>query len=53
MNAAGENTSVLYSYAHTICSLLEMAPSHLAVCMDAKGKTFDQMLRRKYKANRR
>merc|ERR1719409_1924481 len=33
MNAAGENTSVLYSYAHTICSLLEMAPSHLAVCM--------------------
>jgi len=52
MNAAGENTSVLYSYAHTICSLLEMAPSHLAVCMDAKGKTFRHEMFVEYKANR-
>ena len=49
MNAAGENTSVLYSYAHTICSLLEM-PSHLAV--HGRGKTSTRMFV-EYKANDR
>jgi len=51
-NAAGEDTSVLYSYAHTICSLLELHPTHLAVCMDAKGKTFRHEMFVEYKANR-
>ena len=51
-NASGEDTSVLYSYAHTICSLLEMRPTHLAVCMDAKGKTFRHEMFVDYKANR-
>lgn len=51
-NAAGEDTSVLYSYANTICSLLELGPTHLAVCMDAKGKTFRHEMFTEYKANR-
>jgi 5'-3' exonuclease len=51
-NSAGEDTSVLYSYAHTICSLLELKPTHMAVCMDAKGKTFRHEMFVEYKANR-
>ena len=51
-NAAGEDTGVLYSYANTICSLLELRPTHLAVCFDAKGKTFRHEMFVEYKANR-
>jgi 5'-3' exonuclease len=52
VNAAGDDVSVLYSVAHAILAMLELAPTHLAVCFDAKGKTFRHEMFADYKANR-
>ena len=52
LNAAGDDVSVLYSVAHAILAMLELAPTHLAVCFDAKGKTFRHEMFADYKANR-
>ena len=40
LNSKGEDVSVQYSVAHAILGVLELEPTHLAVCFDAKGKTF-------------
>jgi hypothetical protein len=45
----GEDLSVMYSVTHAILAILELAPSHVAVCFDAKGKTFRHEMFTDYK----
>lgn len=52
VNSKGEDVSVLFSVAHTVLGLLELQPTHMAVCFDAKGKTFRHEMFTDYKANR-
>ena len=52
LNSKGEDVSVQYSVAHAILGVLELEPTHLAVCFDAKGKTFRHEMFTDYKANR-
>ncbi|ACO69078.1 predicted protein, partial [Micromonas commoda] len=52
LNSKGEDVSVQYSVAHAILGVLELDPTHLAVCFDAKGKTFRHEMFTDYKANR-
>ena len=51
-NSTGVDTSVLYTYAHMLLSMLEVRPTHVTVCFDAKGKTFRHEMFTDYKANR-
>ena len=52
LNSKGEDVSVQYSVARAILGVLELEPTHLAVCFDAKGKTFRHEMFTDYKANR-
>ena len=49
LNSKGEDVSVQYSVAHAILGVLELDPTHLAVCFDAKGKTFRHEMFTDYK----
>jgi DNA polymerase I len=50
----GEDTTVLFGFLATLLSLLELTPppTHLAVVMDASGKTFRHEIYPDYKAHR-
>ena len=49
----GRSTQAIFGMINMLRSLLkEYQPTHIAVVMDAKGKTFRHELYREYKANR-
>ena len=52
LDSSGRDVGVLYSVAHAILAVVELHPTHLAVCFDAKGKTFRHEMFADYKANR-
>ena len=52
LDSSGRDVGVLYSVAHAILAVAELRPTHLAVCFDAKGKTFRHEMFADYKANR-
>ena len=53
LDSRGKDISVLYSVAHAVLAVLELeSVTHLAVCFDAKGKTFRHEMFTAYKANR-
>ena len=53
LDSKGHDISVLYSVAHAVLAVMELeSVTHLAVCFDAKGKTFRHEMFADYKANR-
>jgi len=52
LNSAGRDVSILHTFASHLLTLLELRPTHLTVCFDAKGKNFRHEMFSDYKANR-
>mgnify|MGYP000237422944 CR=1 FL=1 len=53
LDSKDNDISVQYSVAHAVLAILELPNiSHVAVCFDAKGKTFRHEMFADYKANR-
>nr|VFK37952.1 MAG: DNA polymerase I [Candidatus Kentron sp. SD]VFK42579.1 MAG: DNA polymerase I [Candidatus Kentron sp. SD] len=53
INSQGEPTGAVYGMVNMLRGLIdELAPEHMAVVFDAKGKTFREELYPEYKANR-